>query len=187
MQYPTPELELVCRVELGKDGSFEFPVRFGDASSVELVPVRAHLSNEEVERQSWMPVVIHGLDSTGGYWIFDRYVVRVRDVGDLNRAELVVLIKKFVETRRNDRERRRSQTEAINDTDLLSSARRERITEAVRIFVWKRDEGKCVKCGRRKKLEFDHIIPLADGGSNTDRNIQLLCEQCNRQKGKNVI
>ncbi|MGH9199405.1 MAG: HNH endonuclease [Acidimicrobiia bacterium] len=34
--------------------------------------------------------------------------------------------------------------------------------------------------------EFDHIIPLATGGSNTERNVQLLCESCNRQKGARI-
>jgi HNH endonuclease len=50
----------------------------------------------------------------------------------------------------------------------------------------KRDKGQCVKCGARERLEFDHIIPLALGVSNTERNIQLLCEACNRSKGSTI-
>lgn len=53
-------------------------------------------------------------------------------------------------------------------------------------FVWQRDRGQCVKCGSRERLEFDHIIPLVAGGSSTERNIQLLCETCNRSKGATV-
>lgn len=64
----------------------------------------------------------------------------------------------------------------------IEQARRERIPEDVRIFVWKRDGGRCVKCGSQENLEFDHIIPVSKGGSNTARNIQLLCETCNRMK-----
>jgi len=60
---------------------------------------------------------------------------------------------------------------------------RQSIPDSVKSFVWNRDGGKCVKCGSRENLEFDHIIPLSKGGSNTARNIQLLCEKCNRQKG----
>jgi holliday junction DNA helicase RuvB len=61
-------------------------------------------------------------------------------------------------------------------------ASRDAIPSAVRREVWRRDEGKCVKCGSRKNLEYDHIIPVAEGGSNTARNIELLCQDCNRAK-----
>jgi hypothetical protein len=54
---------------------------------------------------------------------------------------------------------------------------------AIRHEVWRRDQGKCVRCGSDQRLEFDHIIPVAMGGSSTARNVQLLCENCNRSKG----
>lgn len=57
------------------------------------------------------------------------------------------------------------------------------ISVSVRNEVWRRDEGRCVVCGSRERLEYDHIIPVAMGGSSTARNVQLLCEACNRQKG----
>lgn len=74
----------------------------------------------------------------------------------------------------------------INDTTKNEPNTRKRIPENVRHEVWRRDEGKCVKCSSRRNLEFDHIIPVAEGGSNTARNIELLCEEHNRSKGKKV-
>lgn len=56
------------------------------------------------------------------------------------------------------------------------------ISSSVKIAVWRRDQGKCVDCESKEKLEYDHIIPVSKGGSNTERNIQLLCEKCNRKK-----
>jgi len=78
-------------------------------------------------------------------------------------------------------------TEALK---LLSSAEfekesdngRQAIPSEVRREVWRRDGGVCVKCGSRKNLEYDHIVPISKGGSNTARNIELLCEACNRAK-----
>ena len=75
----------------------------------------------------------------------------------------------------------------IHDRPTERATRREPIPDDVKLFVWKRDGGRCVKCGSREKLEFDHIIPLSKGGSNTARNIQLLCEKCNREKGGDLI
>jgi hypothetical protein len=57
------------------------------------------------------------------------------------------------------------------------------ISDEVKTFVWQRDGGRCVRCGTDAALEFDHVIPLALGGSSTARNLQLLCEGCNRTKG----
>ncbi len=70
-----------------------------------------------------------------------------------------------------------------NSTDKVL---RTLIPQDVRDAVWRRDGGKCVQCGSNKRLEFDHIIPIAKGGSNTYRNIQLLCEECNRTKSDKI-
>lgn len=63
---------------------------------------------------------------------------------------------------------------------------REPIPQDVQDRVWNRDGGKCVKCGSQEKLEFDHIIPFSRGGSNTYRNLQILCEKCNRSKSNKI-
>jgi hypothetical protein len=64
--------------------------------------------------------------------------------------------------------------------------RREAIPRAVQREVWQRDGGRCVECSTRELLCFDHIVPFSRGGSNTVRNIQLLCERCNLSKGNRL-
>jgi len=57
------------------------------------------------------------------------------------------------------------------------------IPTRVKLEVWKRDGGKCSKCGSSEDLHFDHIIPWSKGGSsNTPENIQLLCGKHNLKK-----
>ena len=62
------------------------------------------------------------------------------------------------------------------------SIRRDPVPKEVQREVWRRDGGKCIACGSQERLEFDHIIPISKGGANTARNIQILCEECNRKK-----
>lgn len=64
--------------------------------------------------------------------------------------------------------------------------RSRRIPQDVMDKVWNRDGGECVECGSNENLEFDHIIPFSKGGANTYRNIQLLCEKCNRSKSDKI-
>lgn len=57
------------------------------------------------------------------------------------------------------------------------------IPTPVKLEVWKRDEGKCVKCGATNELHFDHILPYSRGGTSlTAENVQLLCARHNLQK-----
>lgn len=67
-----------------------------------------------------------------------------------------------------------------------SDSGRHSIPKKVKQEVWQRDGGKCVECGSKENLEYDHIIPMSKGGSNTTRNIQLLCESCNRKKSGKI-
>jgi hypothetical protein len=61
------------------------------------------------------------------------------------------------------------------------------IPSEVRIAVWKRDGGRCVKCGQADHLHFDHIIPFSRGGSSvTADNIQLLCARHNLAKSDRI-
>jgi len=77
----------------------------------------------------------------------------------------------------------------LNDPidNTVFSPKRERIPDEVKIAVWRRDNGCCVRCGSRVNLEYDHIISISKGGSNTLRNIELLCEKCNRIKSNKIV
>tara|TARA_B100001250_G_C19706414_1_gene747152 strand:- start:82 stop:417 length:336 start_codon:yes stop_codon:yes gene_type:complete len=78
----------------------------------------------------------------------------------------------------------------INDeiikAEPVIKERSRRISQNVKDKVWNRDGGKCTLCGSNEFLEFDHIIPFSKGGANSYRNIQLLCEECNRKKSDNI-
>jgi hypothetical protein len=58
--------------------------------------------------------------------------------------------------------------------------------------VYHRDRGRCQDClkdvsGEVYHLEIyhmDHVLPLADGGTNDPTNFQLLCQECNLKKGR---
>ena len=56
------------------------------------------------------------------------------------------------------------------------------IPQAVKTRVWELCGGQCVECGAKDYLEFDHIIPIAKGGANTEQNLQVLCGKCNNKK-----
>ncbi len=67
-----------------------------------------------------------------------------------------------------------------------SGPRRDPIPDDVKLVVWARDGGACVRCGSKAGLHFDHIIPVAKGGGNIEANIQILCAPCNLRKSDKI-
>lgn len=61
------------------------------------------------------------------------------------------------------------------------------IPSEVKKEVWKRDGGKCVKCGSTENLHFDHELPFSKGGTSlTSKNVRLLCMKHNLQKSAKI-
>ena len=61
------------------------------------------------------------------------------------------------------------------------------IPSAVKLAVWKRDDGRCVVCGASDELHFDHVIPYSAGGSSiTADNVQILCARHNLEKSDRI-
>jgi hypothetical protein len=56
------------------------------------------------------------------------------------------------------------------------------IPDAVRAAVLDRDGNKCVRCQSPDRLEIDHILPVSQGGTGVESNLQVLCISCNRKK-----
>lgn len=106
------------------------------------------------------------------------------DRSDYSDEEMLLQIMDLEDQERKKFERLQNKFSEVEGAD--NKGRRLSVPEKVRIAVWRRDEGKCVKCGSRENLEYDHIIPIAKGGSNTVRNIELLCEKCNRDKKDDI-
>lgn len=62
------------------------------------------------------------------------------------------------------------------------------IPTAVKIEVWKRDQGRCVTCGSTDNLHFDHDVPFSKGGSSiTAANVKLMCARHNLEKSDKIL
>jgi HNH endonuclease len=179
---PRPSVKIVAKVVYNEHEA-DAPVAIFEPPHGSM-KITLHHSKEDMERQWKEPILYNTLSKSKTLWIFRNRVVQVEC--DDPDEELLLRVKHVVLREEKALTRIKREVEAFENIDRLSSARRYRIPDSVRLFVWQRDEGKCVKCGSSQKLEYDHIIPLAEGGSDTERNIQLLCESCNRGKGKSI-
>jgi len=154
-------------------------------SIISVVSISGSLS---VATQVWEDLLVSGFHKeNNGKRIFvflfkDRFYI-VEGTYTWEEARLLVLEDYDKERKKFERLKLLYDSEEVKE----NSKPRPPIPEEVKIAVWRRDNGRCVKCGSQENLEYDHIIPFSKGGSNTARNIQLLCEKCNRQKRDNLV
>lgn len=115
------------------------------------------------------------------HWLFKGHLYAVKGVYSDHEMQLLIL-EHFDKERRQFERLRHKHIDGRKEDAFV----RRSIPEAVRIEVWRRDGGKCSRCGSRSSLEYDHIVPVSKGGSNTARNVELLCEECNRSKSAEI-
>ena len=59
---------------------------------------------------------------------------------------------------------------------------------ALRVMVFARDKFTCRYCGTvGGRLEADHVVPVRDGGDNSEDNVVTACMPCNRSKGAKTL
>ena len=98
---------------------------------------------------------------------------------DLSESDILALIK-------DSEQRRQNKLEAVRTPASNKKKTRELVSSEVQRAVWRRDQGKCVKCRSGDAIHYDHIIPVSKGGSNSVNNIQILCAKCNMKKGATI-
>lgn len=64
------------------------------------------------------------------------------------------------------------------------------LTKSLRFRIFRRDGFQCQYCGRVPPdavLRVDHIVPVADGGTNDEDNLTTACHDCNAGKGRTPL
>ncbi len=150
------------------------PVIESDFENFQLVP------DEDTQRYGKPLPVAYRNNSfwslKGGVWIAND--------PDLTLDDVLALINVKANQRRMQLEKAHAIQAMVKQLD--GGRKRTSIPQAVRLEVWQRDGGRCVECQSQENLEYDHLIPHSMGGSSSTRNLQLLCESCNRRKGASL-
>jgi 5-methylcytosine-specific restriction endonuclease McrA len=166
-------------------GSLQYSAERGLESNgivlADCVQARRQLYHDIYVCQKRRPQKLGWIDGAADEWVFRDLLLKIENVA--YDDDVALEIECFILRRERARENRRQEVDRLKRKvrNRRGSIPADELREA-----WKRCDGQCVLCGSREKLEFDHIVPVALGGSNTARNIQLLCEPCNRSKGATI-
>lgn len=158
--------------------------------TIDLVPF---ISSSDYGKSNMEPIFIRtNSTKTGQSLIFfrEQFFLPERPIyTEADKQEVILRVKKLAYDEDAELARLRS---AVGNIEAAveytkSGPVRSAISDDVKMLVWRRDGGVCVNCGSNNKLQFDHIIPVAKGGSNTIENIQVLCAPCNLRKSANIV
>jgi hypothetical protein len=175
--FPTDD---VVTGERGKKGEGSWLLSHTSVESQDILPLELtpEADTPDLQGQLW------GEEFPGQLWLYQGSAYFSNDRQGLEAEDVRALLNVEANKRRLTLEKAHALQTMSDSYD--KPRRRESIPQTVRVEVWQRDRGRCVECDSQEKLEFDHIIPVAMGGGNTSRNLQLLCETCNRRKGASL-
>jgi tetratricopeptide (TPR) repeat protein len=77
---------------------------------------------------------------------------------------------------------------SLNMVEVQKSVRR--ISKSLRFDVFQRDNHTCQYCGRKApdvELEVDHLVPVAQGGTDEFDNLMTSCKECNSGKSAKLV
>lgn len=112
-----------------------------------------------------------------GIWTY-RGLFEVRDYSVVTRGGRNVFEYMFTIT-----EQRVAAAKKHHEHKSIDMEQTRQIPGKVKLAVFKRDKGRCVECGSKDNLHFDHILPYSKGGTSLkEENIRLLCARHNLQK-----
>ena len=111
----------------------------------------------------------------------------------LDRA-LEALIVRLEKRKFGARARSRAKRNAQGSRQRSSSTGKRYIPAPVRRAVWERDRGQCTfvgaggrRCKAQRFLEFDHVVPVARGGTATVEGLRLRCRAHNQYEAERVF
>ncbi|WP_211372328.1 HNH endonuclease signature motif containing protein [Arthrobacter citreus] len=136
---------------------------------------------DHYERQRQYPKLVARV-SGRRYWHYqDRFYWEAEG---LNADQVYALITSKAHRQRQQVER--AQAIVAMGSNPRQNTKRAHIPDDLKQLVWLRDGGSCQACGSSSELQFDHVIPVALGGSSTEDNLQILCGPCNRSKSSGL-
>jgi hypothetical protein len=159
------------------------------------VPVPTFMTNGDLDRSQCEPVRMSEFcGSTSGIaerlWMFRGGIYLAERIPADAEVEEVVLRVKALHYKGDlalQRLREQVATAEAIENAMRSGRPRRTIPDDVKLLVWARDAGRCVRCGSKENIHYDHIIPHSRGGGDAPENLQILCRKCNLSKSDRIM
>lgn len=124
--------------------------------------------------------------TNGMYYIALAKTGRVEKVKHKKEATFFATPEKAYAVMKNAPSRTKGYEIAEKAEPSPNAKNRTQFSKEVRERVYAKADGKCALCGRKllyEEMTLDHIVPLAMGGADIEKNLQCTCYACNSFKG----
>ena len=132
------KIRVLGRITRGNDGVYRFPWVVGEGPNAKATHLGLDASYQPDSPEPTKPLG-QALFPLEGCWAYHGTMVEVKGGNELSLEEIRLKIKHAVLRHDKAFERMRREIEALENVEQADIARRERIPDSVRLFVWQRD------------------------------------------------